>query len=78
MTYKLPFGLKQKPLSHYFEHGVVRFNIQEGKLFYSIRKITKTSWATLIKGEVQSKEHLDKILQIKSLSEIPTIEVVQQ
>ena len=78
MTYSLPFGLKQKPLSHYFEHGVIRFNIQEGKLHYTVRKITKTSWATLLKGEVKSKAHLEQIMSIKNLSEIPLIEVVTQ
>ena len=78
MTYSLPFGLKQKPLSHYFEHGVVRFSVVGGKLLYRINKITKTENAVLIKNqEVKSKSHLDNLLSIKTLSEIPSIEVVQ-
>lgn len=76
MTYSLPFGLKQKPLPHYFEHGVIKFAMREGVMHYTIKKITKSVNATLLTGEVKSKAHLDKLLSIKNLSEIPTIEVV--
>ena len=76
MTYSLPFGLKQKPMTHYFEHGVVKFAVREGKLFFTIKQITKTVNGTVLKGEVKSKAHLDKLMSIKNLSEIPTIEGV--
>lgn len=77
MTYSLPFGLKQKPLNHYFEHGLVKFNVREGNLHFTIKQITKTVNGTILTGQVKNKEHLDKLLGLKSLSEIPTIEVVQ-
>lgn len=77
MTYSLPFGLTQKPMNHYFEHGVIKFAVREGKLFYTIKQITKKSNSTLMKGEVKSKAHLALILSFKTLSEIPSIEVVQ-
>ena len=76
MTYSLPFNLKQKPLSHYFESGVILFSINSGKIYYTIRKIDKSVNAILVKGHVKSKEQLDKLLSIKSLHEIPTIEEV--
>ena len=78
MTYSLPFGLKQKPLNHYFEHGVIKFAVREGKLFYTVKSIRKDNNSKLFTGEVKSKEHLDKLLSIKDLSEIRTIEVVSQ
>ena len=77
MTYSLPFGLKQKPTNYYFEHGVIKFSCIEGKLFYTVKHITKLSNFPILKGEVRSKEHLDKLLNVKSHLEIPTIEVVQ-
>ena len=77
MTYSLPFGLKQKPLNHYFEHGVIKFSVQEGKLFFTVKAITKLTNGIIQQSEVKSKAHLDKLLSIKTLSEIPTIEVVQ-
>ena len=76
MKYALPFGLTQKPLTHYFNHGVVKFNIQGGKLIYTIKAITKLYNGPIMTGEVVSKVHLDDLLAIKSLNEIPTIEVV--
>lgn len=78
MTYSLPFGLKAKPLPYYFEHGVIKFNMREGVMHYTIKEITKSVHAVLTTGTVKSKEHLDKLLSIKKLSEIPSIEVVQQ
>lgn len=71
-----PFGLKAKPLPHYFKQGVVKFSMNEGVMNYKITHITKTIKAPLIKGQVKSKEHLDRLLSIKSLNEIPLIEVV--
>lgn len=76
MTYSLPFGLKQKPLNHYFEHGVIRFSINDGKLLFTVKAITKLTNGIIQQSEVKSKDHLDKLLSIKKLSEIPTIEVV--
>ena len=78
MTYTLPFGLKQKPLNHYFETGVIKFSIREHLMYFKISMITKTNNSLLITGHVQSKQHLEKLLSIKHLNEIPTIEVVQQ
>ena len=76
MTYSLPFGLKQKPLPHYFEHGVVKFAMHEGTMHFTIKQITKKINATILKGKVKNIEHLERLMSIKTLSEIPTIEVV--
>ena len=76
MTYSLPFGLKQKPLNHYFEHGVIRFSINDAKLYFTVKAITKLTNGIVLQSEVKSKAHLDKLLSIKTLSEIQTIEVV--
>ena len=76
MTYSLPFGLKQKPVNKYFEHGVIKFSVQEGKLFFTVKAITKLTNGIVLQSEVKSKAHLDKLLSIKTLSEIPSIEVV--
>ena len=79
MTYSLPFGLKQKPLTKYFNGGVIKFNIVEGKLFYTVKVINKGNNSKLFVHEIKSKEQLDLLLSIKTFSEIPTIEeVVQQ
>lgn len=75
MSYQLPFGLKQKPLTKYFNGGVIRFNIVEGKLFYTIKVINRGTNSKLFVYEVKSKEQLDQLLSIKTFSEIPTIEV---
>ena len=76
MTYSLPFGLTQKPMNHYFNGGVIKFNVREGVLHYTIKKISKTSNATLFKGIIRNKEHLNKLMDAKTLHEIQTIEVV--
>ena len=76
MTYSLPFGLKQKPLNHYFEHGVIKFNVRDGVLGYMIVFINKTHNAKLDIGHVKSKAHLDKLLSIKTIDEIHALEVV--
>lgn len=78
MTSKLPFDLTTKPTSHYFEHGVIRFNMAEGKLFFTVKVITKLTNGIVLQKEVRSKEHLSKLLSVKSLSELQTIEVVSQ
>lgn len=76
MTYSLPFRLTQKPMNHYFEHGVIKFAVREGTLYYTIKIINKSINGVLLNGIVNSKDHLDKLLAIKHLSEIQTIEVV--
>ncbi len=74
----LPFWGKVKPIPHVIEHGVIRFSVKEGQLYYKIRHITKTVNATLWQGQVKDKAHLDKFLSIKSIYEIPSLtEVVQ-
>lgn len=77
MTYSLPFDLKQKPLNHYVNGGVIKFNVREGILHYTIKKISKTSNVTLFKGIIQSKGHLDKLMDAKTITEIQNLEVVQ-
>ena len=73
MTYSLPFGLKQKPTNHYFAGGVIKFNVREGKLYHTIKRITKGNNATIFKGEVKSKTELEGLLEIKNFGEIQTI-----
>lgn len=69
MTYKLPFGLKQKPLNHYFSHGVVKFSCREGVLWFEVKHITKKVNASIIKEEVPNKKILDQLLKLKSIDE---------
>ena len=76
MTYSVPFGLKQKPLNHYFDGGVVKFSIDEGELHFLIKQITKKGNFTIYSGVITEKEQLDKLLSIKTLSELQTIEEV--
>lgn len=76
MTYSIPFGLKQKPLNHYFEHGVIKFSIQEGKLFFTIKLITKLTNGPIQQAEVKTKAQLDQLLSIKKISDIRSLEVV--
>lgn len=79
---KLPFGLKQKPLPHYIEHGLIKFNIREGTMYYTVRMIKKPNKtysginALLIKGDVRNSLHLEQLLKYKSINEIQTIEEV--
>lgn len=42
MTYKLPFGLKQKPVRHYFDGGSISFSCREGKLFATLTITTRS------------------------------------
>lgn len=78
MTYSLPFGLKQKPMPHYFEHGVIKFNVREGVLHYTIKQITKKTNAVLLNGIVKSKDHLQQLLAVKSLNDIQSLEIEKQ
>lgn len=78
MTYKLPFGLKAKPLNHYFEHGVIKFSMNEGTMHFQVKQITKEANGTIYHGVVKDKEHLDKLLSTKSIYDVlRSIEVVQ-
>lgn len=85
MTYSLPFGLKQKPVRKYFAGGSIGFECREGKLFYVI---TTTRTIHLIRPEryvkekyprkeVKNIEYLERLMSIKDISEIPTIEGVK-
>ena len=77
MTYKLPFGLKAKPLPHYFEHGVIKFSMNEGTMHFQVKQITKESNGTIYKGIVKDKTHLDQLLKVKSIYDVlRSIEVV--
>lgn len=84
MKYSLPFGLKQKPLRKYFAGGSIGFECREGKLFYVIittrtihlikpERYVKEKYP---KKEVKNIEHLERLMAIKSLNEIPSLEVV--
>lgn len=77
MTYSLPFGLKQKPVRHYFNGGSIHFECIEGDLRYTVTITTKKTKSKLHTKWIYSKEQLDKLLSVKSLSELQTIEVVQ-
>lgn len=76
MTYSLPFGLTQKPVNKYFEHGVIKFNVREGVLHFQVKQITKQMNGTIYRGIVKSKEHLDQLLAVKTLHDIQVLEVV--
>ena len=72
-----PFWGKMKPIPHYFEQGVIRFSVREGQLYYSCKAITRTFTGIITNNQlVPSKEYLDKLLAVKSIHEIPSIEVV--
>lgn len=52
MTYSLPFGLKQKPLRHYFAGGSISFSVSNGELFYRVHYTIRhdnqySKWATV-------------------------------
>ncbi|MDE1767281.1 MAG: hypothetical protein KGI27_13570 [Thaumarchaeota archaeon] len=49
---------------------------REGKLFYTIKQITKEGSGDIRGGQVGSKPHLDKLLSIKTFSDIHSIEAV--
>lgn len=78
MTYKLPFGLKQKPLSHKFEHGSIRFSMDEGTMHYDVWYIKRNRpMFSVNTGIVKDKAHLDYLLSVKEFPiKIRSIEVV--
>lgn len=78
MTYKLPFGLKAKPLSHKFEHGSVRFSMDEGTMHYDVWYIKRGKpMFSVIRGIVKDKTHLDYLLSVKEFPiKIQALEIV--
>lgn len=80
MTYKLPFGLKQKPVNHLLDMGEIRFSCRDEKLYYKAIAISKKTRFTVAQGLVIDKDHLDYLLSVKSFPlKIRSIEeVVQQ
>lgn len=70
MTYTLPFGLKAKPLPHYFEHGVIKFSMNEGTMSFQVKQITKEANGTIYSGVVKDKEHLERLLKTKSIYDV--------
>ena len=72
------FGLKQKPINHYFEHGVIKFNVHEGELHYTTKLISKSLNGTLYTGIIKSRERLDKLLATKTLTDVQHLELVIQ
>lgn len=67
------FWGKRKPLDHYFKHGWVKFAVDRKpkQLMYLINRCTISNLSDLEKGIVKDKEHLDQLLSIKSIDEIP-------
>ena len=64
---KLPFDLTQKPLSHKFEHGSVRFKMNDGTMSFEIWRIKRNRpLFVVIKGIVKTKEQLKYLLNVKS------------
>lgn len=67
------FWGKRKPLEHYFKNGWVKFAVDRKtkQLMYLINGCTASNLSDLERGIVKDKEHLDQLLSIKSLAEIP-------
>lgn len=70
---KYPFNLTHKPTRHYFAGGSIYFEMQEGKLYYTINKTTKEYKFKYPRWEVKSKDQLDKLLKVKLASELPLL-----
>ena len=73
-----PFWGKVKPIPYYFKNGVVRFNVKDGKLYYTVKRIEKQGNYVVFTSEVVNKERLNGILQVESFNDRRLIEVVQQ
>lgn len=64
---KLPFGLTQKPLGYKFEHGSVRFKMNDGTMKFEIWRLKRNRPVfVVIKGIVKTREHLEYLLSIKA------------
>lgn len=71
----LPFWGKVKPLRKYIDGHSLYFTESNGKLFCLVTKTTKKDKSPLYEFEVKTKEQLDKILLVKSFSEIQSLEL---
>ena len=65
-------GLKNKPMTHYFDHGYVKFKTESKTLFYKIVLLTDDKNMVLFSNYdvVKDSEHLKALLSIKSRSEV--------
>ena len=64
------FWGKQKPLKHYFEHGLIKFRVSGNDLFYELIQITKIGRFVLSSGKVKDKQHLDSILKSDTFEQL--------
>ncbi len=72
------FNLNVKPIRQYHDGFSLYFTIEDGKMFCLVTITTKTEKLKIDNFEVKSKDHLDKLLVVKSFHEIPLLtEVVQ-
>ena len=62
-----PFWGKQKPLKHYFHNGVMSFIVRKGELWIVVKRIDKSGHYPLYSDKVKDKEHLDRLLRVKSI-----------
>ncbi len=67
------FGLKVKPIRQYHEGFSLSFNIENGKMFCLVIITTKAEKLKIDNFEVKSKDHLNKLLAVKSFHEIPLL-----
>lgn len=65
MTYKLPFGLKQKPVNKKFEHGQIHFSCNDGIMSFEVNYTDKEIMHPVLNGILKTKEQLDYLLNIK-------------
>ncbi len=70
------FGLSVKPIRDYKDGCSLSFSIDSGKMFCELKKTTKTEKVSLKTFEVMNREHLDKLLNAKTLSEVQLLEIV--
>lgn len=65
MTYSLPFGLTQKPTTHVFENGEIRFSMRDSVMHFEIIYILKKQNFPVATGMLESKAELDYLLNVK-------------
>lgn len=77
---KYPFGLTHKPNRHYFSAGMIKFSMKEGIMHFEIKQITKQLNATIFRGIVKDKTHLEQLSSLKSLNDVIRLltEVINQ
>lgn len=66
----LPFWGKQKPLRHYFEGAVLKFNVRLNELFCTLIVINKKGRFVIDTFKVKDKEHLEGLLKITRIEDI--------